>query len=417
MLRSAHVFVAVLFAVLGIAFITPTAVLIWEFGATDWPTLLFAHSHLFFFFPVFGVLALVAFYRPSVAFTDFYWRHVKFGGPRFTFGFAAVAGLALWFGAGLANSELRSIWEIAPKVLQAEVQARLAEPASCGPNSPSGASACKSQPILQALQQVRELGQRRSSISDLQRNCKIDPLVERPPSDQALRYCFPAGAMLNVSECCRVQQQFRDDVRLKASASGSQSLSTSRSILSRIDEVANYFKSFFVIVIFVIGVLLVIWQRRIRQLYPKGLEDIENGILIGAVAMIFWFLMDYGYQQTSDLLFGRQHAGFPLRLSFVIIPWAVLLMLYFTRSVRAQDTQINPGQLLIAVLSSVAAVQYDKIADLSFRLLGAGAEWWIYAFLLCISLLMLTLILSPNILQKVFGQMNEDAPDGSPPLT
>ena len=407
MIPAAHVFVAVLFAGLGLAFTAPTAFLIWEFGSTDWPTLLVAHSHLFFFFPVFGVLALVAFYRPSVAFTDFYWCHVKLGRVRFVLGFLLVAASAAWFGAGLAKSELRSVWEIAPDVLQAELRARSGEATPCLP----GANACRRQPLLSALQRVRELGQSRSSISELQRNCKFDPLVQRPVSDGDRRYCFPAAAMLNVDDCCRVQQQFRDDVRLMAAASGS------RSVLSRVDEVASYFKSFFIIVIFVIGALLVVWQRRIRELYPNGLEDIENGIIIGAVAMVFWFLMDYAYQQTSDLLFGRQQAGFPIRLSFIIVPWAVLLMLYFTRSVRAQDTQINPGQLLIALLSSVAAVQYDKIANLSFRLLGAGAEWWIYAFLLCISLLMLILILFPNVLQTVFGQLNDESSRKSPPLT
>ena len=42
-----------------------------------------AHSHLFFFFPVLGVLALFAFYLPSVVFTHLYWNHLPYGKLRF----------------------------------------------------------------------------------------------------------------------------------------------------------------------------------------------------------------------------------------------------------------------------------------------------------------------------------------------
>ena len=67
MWSAARIFVGSLFALIGVAFVVPAMVLIYEFNAIDWQTLLFAHSHLFFFFPVFGVLALVAFYVPAVA--------------------------------------------------------------------------------------------------------------------------------------------------------------------------------------------------------------------------------------------------------------------------------------------------------------------------------------------------------------
>ena len=406
MSRIAKTFVAGLFALIGVAFIAPTAVLIWEFGALDWQTLLFSQSNLFFFFPVFGVLALVAFYAPAVAFSDFYLQHVKYGTTRYGIGFLVVTAAALWFGAGLARSELRGIWEVAPHALLRDAQDRPAGQPACR----SGA-ACSRQPFLTALQMVRSEGQLRSSVSELARSCKIDQLVERPVTDQALRYCFPAGQMLNTDQCCNVQRTFAADLAATVNDPAS------RSLLSRVDEIASYLKAFFIVVIFVIGALLVVWQRRIRQLYAAKLEDIENGIIVGAVAMILWFLMDYGYQQTSDLLFGRHYSGLPIRLSFVVLPWAVLLVLYFMRSVRAEYTQINPGQLIVGLASGVAALQYEKVANLSFRLLGAGAEWKIFAGLLCVDLVMLILILFPNILQTVFGQLREESSRKHPPLT
>ena len=46
--------------------------------------------------------------------------------------------------------------------------------------------------------------------------------------------------------------------------------------------------------------------------------------------MLFWPAMDYGYQQTANVLFGRWgSAGPQLRLSLVIAPWALLLLFYF----------------------------------------------------------------------------------------
>ena len=400
---AAKAFVATLYTVIGFGFVVPPALLISEFRDTDWPSILFSHSHLFFFFPVYGVLALVAFYAPSVAFTDFYWKHVKFGKVRFVVGLAVVLAGAYWFGSSLAKSELRAIWEIAPRVLNAEVRNRDAAGQSCSAGiGQTSTGTCDREPILAVLQKLRVEGQERNSISEFQRVCKTDELLEVTAADMAERYCFPAGRKLNTANCCRVQQKFAADVAQLATQS------STRSFLSRVEELAAYLKSFFVIVIFVIGAMLVVWQNRIREIYKAQLNDIENGIIVGAVAMIIWLLMDYGYQQTSDLLFGRQKSGLPLRLSFIIAPWAILLVLYFTRSERGQDTQINPGQLLTALVSNVAAVQYDKIANLSFRLLGAGAELKVYATLVAASVAMLIIILFPNLLRSVFGRLNED---------
>lgn len=398
MWSAARIFVGSLFALIGIAFVVPAVVLIYEFSAIDWQTLLFAHSHLFFFFPVFGILALVAFYQPAVAFTHFYWEYVKFGKARYAFGFLVVAAAALWFGSSLNKAPLRGIWEVSPRVLQSEMQTR--------------ASGQQHEPFLGALKRVREEGQQRSSIAELLRICKIDQLVERSLADKAERYCFPAGKSLTTDDCCRVQGRFSEALYAAASDPAR------RSILAQVEAGATYLKSFFIIIIFIIGALLVVWQRRIKDHYPEAqVESIENGVIVGAVAMVLWFLMDYGYQQTSDLLFGRQQTGFPIRLSFVIVPWAVLLVLYFTKSERGKETQLNPGQLLIALASNIAAVQYDKIANLSFRLLGAGAEWKIFALLVFISLLMLFVILFPNFLPSVFGQLEEKSSKEKPPIT
>ena len=87
----ARVFVAVVYLILGLSFVASTGLLIQEFQGTDWRSMIIAHSHIFLFFPVFGILALAAFYLPSVIFMDLYWRHLPYGKLRFLAGLVGLA--------------------------------------------------------------------------------------------------------------------------------------------------------------------------------------------------------------------------------------------------------------------------------------------------------------------------------------
>src|SRR5262245_66271534 len=89
---GARVFVALAFWLLGASFVASTGLLIYEFRDAEWRSLLIAHSHLFLFFPVFGLLALAAFYRPAVVFTDLFLRILRHGKFRFCFGLLVVVG-------------------------------------------------------------------------------------------------------------------------------------------------------------------------------------------------------------------------------------------------------------------------------------------------------------------------------------
>src|SRR5215470_6357477 len=93
-MMSSRIFVAVVYVLLGASFIASTGVLINEFYPSDWLTMVAAHSHLFLFFPVFGILALVGFYVPSVVLTHFYWTHVPYGKFRFVSGLIAIAAFS-----------------------------------------------------------------------------------------------------------------------------------------------------------------------------------------------------------------------------------------------------------------------------------------------------------------------------------
>lgn len=386
---AAHAFVLVVFTALGASFIASTVQLYLEFRMHDWKSLLAAHSHLFFFFPIFGLLALAAFYIPCVVFTDFYWRRAsdereralgpgRWGPARFIFGTVVVSIVALWFTTQLSGEALRGVWEVSPAAMQDD---RATEVPGCRDER---GQACVRQPILATLQDLRAKAMDRRTITEFARPCSPDPLLEEPATFNAIRYCFPARARMTAANCCLVQAEF---ARAVAAKHANVKL---RSTTSRFEEAATFAKSFFIVVLVVVSALLVFWQDKIQHLYPGRLDAIERGIIVGSVAMLFWLLMDYGYQQTADVLFGRAKPGFPVRLSVIVAFWSVLLIVYFLKSVGR--TLFNVAQVSTIVASGVAVFQYEQIMNMSVSLLGIGARETNFVILLCIALLALQLV-------------------------
>lgn len=351
---GARIFVASCFVVLGVSFVASTALLIYEFERIDWFTMVVAHSHLFFFFPVLGILALFAFYLPSVVFTHLYWTHLPYGKLRFLIGLVAVAVGSYGF-AQYLDKPPRAIWEVSPAALVAD----------------KGAPGRV--PILDALKDLRKEAQSRVGISNFARNCALDPLMEVPDEFLKERYCFPAKARLKGAECCQAQKRFEQSVtRLQADPA-------QRSLSAVYDQIFLPLKVFFVLVVVAIGALLALWRDRIDQLYRDLMPRLERGVMIGALAMLFWPAMDYAYQQTANVLFGRFNPGLQLRLSLVIAPWALLLLFYFLRRFGKQGEMV--GQISGVVLAAVAVLRYEQLNDWGVRMLGVGADQWVLAAL------------------------------------
>ena len=351
---GARIFVALCFVVLGASFAASTALLIQEFQGIDWLTMVVAHSHLFFFFPVLGVLALFAFYLPAVVFTHLYWNHLPYGKLRFLIGLVVVAVGSYGF-AQYLDKPPRAIWEASPSALASDRGApgRVA--------------------ILDALKDLRKEAQARVGLSNFARNCALDPLMEVPDEFLKARYCFPAKAHLKGAECCQAQKRFEQSVgRLQADPA-------QRSLSGTFDVVFLPLKVFFVLVVVAIGGLLAFWRDRIDQHYRELMPRLERGVMIGAIAMLFWPFMDYAYQQTSNALFGRFNPGLQLRLSLVIAPWALLLLFYFLRRFGKQGEMV--GQISGVVLAAVAILRYEQLNDWGVRLLGIGADQWFLAAL------------------------------------
>src|SRR5258706_14492758 len=133
MLLGVRLFVALLYTLIGLSFAATTGVLIYEFRDSDWLTVAAFYSHLFVFFPTFGIAALLAFYTPSCVFMDLYWRYVPLGRLRFTAGLLVLAALSAGGAMLMLASPERSVWEIEPATLMSD----RGEPQGCV-GSPTG---------------------------------------------------------------------------------------------------------------------------------------------------------------------------------------------------------------------------------------------------------------------------------------
>jgi hypothetical protein len=346
---GARIFVALSFVLLGASFVASTALLIVEFQGIDGLTMVAAHSHLFFFFPVLGVLALFAFYLPSVVFTHLYWNHIPYGRVRFLLGLVVVAAASYGF-AQYLDKPPRAIWEVSPAALEAD--------------RGGGGRA----PILDVLADARKAAQSRVGLSNFARNCSPDPLMEISEELRAKRYCFPAKAYLDSAACCAVQKQFSQAVTRLHADPGQRSMS------AVYDAVFLPLKVFFVLVVVAIALLLAAWRDRIDRHYRDLVPRLERGVMVGALAMLCWPAMDYAYQQTANVLFGRFEPGLQFRLSLVIAPWALILLFYFLRRFGKQGEMV--GQISGVVVAAVAVLRYEQLNDWGARLLGIGANEW-----------------------------------------
>ncbi len=269
MFISAWLFVFLVFAALGASFLAATVSLWWEFKDA-WLDFAALDSHLFFFFPTLGLVALVAFYLPSVLFTDLYWRHIRFGKLRFLGGFLVVAAASYWLAGVLLDSPRRSYWEGAPQVVLADQ----GEPAGCAQRG----EPCLRLPMLMAVHNLRQIRHNRLGLDALIRNCGAHPkdaLVERVQNLEKRRFCL-ANTPLSASpplqgdaECCKAQS------RLVGAALANYTNAATRSLTSEVHAVLLPLKAFFLIVVFTISILLAVHHKKVEQHYKAYLPQME----------------------------------------------------------------------------------------------------------------------------------------------
>jgi hypothetical protein len=376
-MTGARIFVTCIFVCLGLIFLASSAIFVHEFSNASLQPLMMMHSHLFVFFSTLGLLALAAFRLPATVLTHFYWNHLKYGPLRYLLGLIAVIAGTAYFSYGLLTQPERSIWELSPSIHLADRN----DPPNCGTPGASGTQAviCRRANALAAVDQLRSAATQRIGLSDFARICKPDPLMEIPETFIKERYCFPALGKLAGANCCDTQKRFSQAIDSQWTKPDSRSMS------SNFDLIALPAKTFFVIVLLVIGVLLVIWRRTLDHTYPSLAPAIERSLFIGAIAMLLWPAMDYAYLTAMQTLTGRWSDQPELRLSLVIAPWALLILMYFLARMSRKIERM--GQLVGAAASIVAVLRYEQLNDWAVRIVGIGAPIWSVAVLAVASLI------------------------------
>jgi hypothetical protein len=362
MSAGARVFVLLVFVVLGLSFLATTYSLYSEFQASGWFAFATFYSHAFIFFPTFGILALCAFFIPASALVDLYWNHVPFGRVRFMAGLAVVVVASVVLSQKIMAGDVPALWWLSPSTLEAD----RGNPAGCN----AAAGGCKRVAILDAVAKVRLESTQRMGLSRFARNCSPDPLMEASAEQTAKRYCFASQTMATAAECCTAKAAFTEDLRRlyrKPQA---------HSDTARVHEALLPLKVFFLLMIFVMGLMLAAWRGKIDQMYKVYATRIERGVIVGALAMLIWPISNHAFLQSASLLYAPWGEGFfkdatPI-FSLMFGGWALLIILFYFRQ-HQRDIEAA-GKIGGGIASAVAVLNYDRIVDFAERFLGSGAD-------------------------------------------
>jgi len=357
-------FVFIVFLALGASFVATTAVLAYEFRDSGWFDLAAMDSHLFLFFPTLGIVALFAFYVPSAALADFYWRHVRFGRLRFAVGALILCGLSYAIAASLLASPKRSIWEIAPTVLAAD------QGEACGENG-----VCERLPMLTALHGLRSVSQSRWGLADFIRACDRDAFLEPAAEQERKRFCFastrltPSPQLQSDGECCRAQQ------RLSAAVAAGFAHPDQRSLTAQAHALTLPMKVFFLLVLLTISILLVLRHQGMTANYQASARRIEFSVIVGTAAVLFFPFMSQAFVESVGAFYGLTGRGtFSLItpiLSLAFGIWTLLMVFFFYRR-RDKDLEAV-GKMGSAIAAALAVLKYSIVTAVFTRLIGSGA--------------------------------------------
>ena len=388
MMAGTRIFVIFVFSLIGIAFLSMPAVLIFEFGGTnpldlraDWLAIATLYSHHFLFFPILGIFTLVAFYIPACVFVDMYWRVVRFGRARFLIGALVLAGLSYQV-AGWLQDGTPALWQLTPAALQQDS----GTPEICGPYQSPAASVCancsvapkqpqtvcrRRQPLLKSLRDLREVSQNSIGLTAFARTCSQSPLIERESSQTAQRYCFVSGTMTEADTCCAAQEDFNAALReLYANPAN-------RSMLDMVHRTTLPVLVFFMLILLAIGGLLVMRRKAVDTFYSDWVIRLERGVILGALTMIIWPLANHAFVASSAVLYGTETRSTYVSLapffSALFGLWALMILFYFYR--KAERDAEGAGKAFGVLASVLTVLNYSEIVSYAERYIGAGAGW------------------------------------------
>ncbi|MEM7620643.1 MAG: hypothetical protein AAF228_09300 [Pseudomonadota bacterium] len=381
MLLSARLFVVGIFIFFALSFITLTSALYYEFRETYWFDIALFYSHLFFFFPTFGIIALIAFYYPSAILVDIYWRHVPWGKCRFAFGMIVLVAASYGITMQIQKGSVGTFWGVKPSVLKADK----GEPAGCDPSKQS----CLRLPVLDALSELRLVSQGRVGVRVFTRTCTPDPLLAIPQQLKEKRFCFVTKTKTDAQTCCQAQERFAN--AFKKFYTPIENRSLTETFYVYLLPIYIYF----LLVLLIIGFLLATRRRQVDKLYPDYVDNVERGLIIGAVIMLVWPLTNQAFIQSNHALYGTFTDGIYTSLTPILTltfaAWALMLLFFFFR--RFEKDLEAVGKIAGVIVSAFAVLKYEEIIDYSVRFAGSGASYMTLAVLGLFAFLALMVLL------------------------
>ena len=407
---GSKLFVFVVFVLLGTSFWITTGLLYWEFSVdwrapelegSLWFDLLTHYSHMFLFFPLFGTVALFAFFLPAVAFVDMYWRRairadndIPYARLRFLVGLFVLMGLAWLTALGLQQGSEIGLWQISAQQLRGDAP----DGTTCAARGEG--KICRRVTFAVALENVRRVSQDREQLTDLKRKCDPDPLIEPLRESRQKRFCFVTARysrrppelrdhLLDDPACCKALSRFEGSVRKIYVADEAK-----RSLVDRWETIGLPFKAFFLYVLLLISILLAGRRRRIESQYADVARRIDRGVLIGAFAMLFLPFMNHAYLLSTELLYGpnqplidSEGVSFyrvPHALSVAFGIWGLFILLFFIH--REDKDAERMSKIIGTIASGIFVLQYDTILNYAVRFAGPGAGTQSVAALMTIAI-------------------------------
>ncbi|MGD2133876.1 MAG: hypothetical protein PVI23_13860 [Maricaulaceae bacterium] len=355
---GSRLFVTFVFTLIGLAFITETAVMIWEFRAPLAIPMLAFDSQTFLFFPTFGIIALFAFWRAAVVLVDANWRHIKGGKVALLLSLAVIGAIAGYFTLTFQSSENRLWWEVDKAALVADQ----GEPAGCEPPG------CDRAPVVQAHETVRFLARSGSGLVGFSESCEDEQMTRFRPREDRVNFCFVTGSELPVAECCAARERFKATVTALANESPS--------LTYHVHKFALPFKAFFLLMLLLIGLMLARSRTVLEANYPRGMVEVERNIPVGTLSMLLWPLMNQAYTQSYDLLYGSGAAGaFRITAPLYTVAfggWVMLLLFYYFR--RYPKETEGAAKVMGGLAAGLSILNFDLILSWVNRFIGAGTN-------------------------------------------
>ena len=422
--------VGFVFVIFGLAFLGTTGVLYHEFKDTNWFDLALLDPENFVFFPIFGVIALVALYLPMCVALDMYWHHVKHGKTIILVAVvASIVGSVFYATLLLTENDAPApsgptdankvsvqevLWWVTPKALTDDP----GSPAGCYKRKdgdkgerqsvfPGASLTCKRIPFLKALENLRTLSKRARPLSRFNRNCNPDLLVQNPAAPAILRYCIVTDRMMTDEDCCGVQKKYW--------ITGINKLAEDRANLSLtgwFHRVVYPVKMFFLFSVLLLGVVLAARGRLLDEKYPDKVWTIDKSVLVAAAAILVWPATNHAFLQAYAALYGVHEGIGGFReiapyYTLIIGAWALMILFFFLR--HFGKTVEKFGKVAGVIGSVVAFAQHDSLINAAVHATGSGATL-ITVSLLAAMPVVLFLIASGSALSWIsFAANNSEA--------